>query len=114
MVSGPTSRIISSNGTLWMETIAVVHILGERVGDDRIDGQNDLAALLFGFRHDLARRRMKVGLGERLPGHRPVDCRNVLAMPPPMISLSTLATRLVSTSILVETFMPPTTAATGR
>ena len=35
-------------------------------------------------------------------------------MPPPMISLSTLAMRLVSTGILVDTLAPPTTAATGR
>ena len=35
-------------------------------------------------------------------------------MPPPMISLSTLAARLVSTGILLDTLAPPITAAVGR
>ena len=38
----------------------------------------------------------------------------VLAMPPPMISLPTLPTRLPRRSSLVETLAPPTTAHTGR
>ena len=35
-------------------------------------------------------------------------------MPPPITSVSTLPIRLPSSSSLVETFAPPTTATTGR
>ena len=39
---------------------------------------------------------------------------NVLAMPPPTISTSTLAASAFSTVSLVETFDPPTIATSGR
>ena len=43
-----------------------------------------------------------------LPTSMPCACRKVLAMPPPITSVSTLLTRLPSRSILVETLAPPT------
>ena len=49
-----------------------------------------------------------------LPTATPVAARKVLAMPPPTTSWSTFAIRLSSTSSLVETFEPPTTATSGR
>ena len=49
-----------------------------------------------------------------LPTGLPCAARKVLAMPPPMISTSTLAIRLPSRSSLVDTLAPPTMAATGR
>src|SRR5262245_65439853 len=56
----------------------------------------------------------KSGSARDAPTATPWARRKVLAMAPPMISLSTLATRLVRTGILVETLAPPITAATGR
>ena len=49
-----------------------------------------------------------------LPTALPCAARKVLAMPPPMTSMSTFLTRLPSSSSLVETLAPPTIAATGR
>ncbi len=49
-----------------------------------------------------------------LPIGCPAAARNVLAMPPPTISLSTLPSRFSSTVSLVETFEPPTIAISGR
>src|SRR5215468_6302581 len=49
-----------------------------------------------------------------LPTLIPWAWRKVLAMPPPMISLSTLLTRLPRRSSLLETLAPPTAAQTGR
>ena len=54
------------------------------------------------------------GSASDLPISTPSASRKVLAMAPPMISLSTLATRWVSTSILLDTLAPPITAAVGR
>ena len=49
-----------------------------------------------------------------LPTLTPVAARKVLAMPPPTISLSTLANSDSSTVSLVETFEPATMATSGR
>ena len=49
-----------------------------------------------------------------LPIGLPCAARNVLAMPPPMISVSTFDNRWPSRSSLVEILAPPTIAATGR
>ena len=48
------------------------------------------------------------------PTATPWAARKVLAIAPPITSTSTLATRLPSSSSLVETLAPPTMAATGR
>ncbi len=48
-----------------------------------------------------------------LPMRRPWAARKVLAMPPPIARMSTLAIRLPNRSSLVETFAPPTIAITG-
>ena len=48
-----------------------------------------------------------------LPTSTPRAARKVFAMPPPMIRCCTRPTRFSSTSSLVETLAPPTTAATG-
>ena len=69
---------------------------------------------------DFALARMSRAVGTRsfshsdLPTALPCAARKVLAMPPPMISVSTCARRLPSRSSLVETLAPPTMAATGR
>ena len=49
-----------------------------------------------------------------LPTALPCAARNVFAMAPPMIRTFTLVTRLPSSFSLVDTFAPPTIAATGR
>src|SRR5262249_2707558 len=49
-----------------------------------------------------------------LPTVCPRAARNVLAMPPPMMRVSTFASRLPSRSTLVDTLAPPTIAASGR
>ncbi len=54
------------------------------------------------------------GSARLLPTALPCASRNVLAMPPPRISMSTLFSRLSMTPILSETFAPPRIAANGR
>ncbi len=87
----------------------------ELLGDDRVDRQHDAA---------LGRLRLPPGScapcrpcpsrTSDLPMALPCANRKVLAMPPPMIRTSTFLIRLPSSSSLVETFAPPTIAATGR
>ena len=55
----------------------------------------------------------QIALAQR-PTDRCPSARNVLAMPPPITSVSTLPIRLPSSSSLVEILAPPTTAASGR
>ena len=72
-----------------------------------------LAALAFSRISQRRRAEVLLATATCRPA-MPCACRKVLAMPPPMISLSTLPTRLPSRSSLVETLAPPTTAHTGR
>ena len=71
-----------------------------------------IAAWLWPSR--IARGPGKIGLAQGLADRACPRRRKVLAMPPPMTSRSTLATRLPSRSSLVETLAPPTIAITGR
>ena len=64
----------------------------------------------FGLGEDVARGVGEVVLGQRLADRLALRGRKVLAMPPPMISASTLSIRLPSRSSLVETLAPPTIA----
>jgi hypothetical protein len=49
-----------------------------------------------------------------LPTLKPRAAMNVLAMPPPTMSWSTLSTRFSSSVSLVDTFEPATIASSGR
>ena len=57
---------------------------------------------------------VRSGSASDLPISTPSARKKVLAMPPPMISLSTLAARLRQHADLLETLAPPMTAAVGR
>ena len=80
-----------------------------------VDRQHDLAAIAPSpWPGSRARCGKRSCSHSDLPTACPCAARKVLAMPPPMISTSTLAIRLPSRSSLVEILAPPTIAATGR
>ena len=110
---GPHRGSCWSAGTGSIATVSVARPASAR-GHHRIQRQDDLDAAALRLGQDVARRLGHVALGERFADGIPWARRKVLAMPPPMASRSTLASRLPRRASLVETLAPPTMAASGR
>ena len=113
-VSGPMSRIISSARTSWMERTSAWAVAANSFATTTSVGSGMSVPRARAF---CISRRATSSISAScsdLPTPVPVAARNVLAMPPPTISLSTFSSNDSSTVSLVETFEPPTIASSGR
>ena len=113
-VLGPTSSIMASAGMACMDTVSV----GAWARNSRattasmgrmISQPASLASAM------MSRAVACISASCRLrPTPVPPAARKVLAMAPPITSMSTRRLRLPSSSSLVDTLLPPTMAQTGR
>jgi hypothetical protein len=112
--SGPMSRIISSAATADAGFVSAFAVgANSRATTTSVGiGMPTPRALACASRR-LATSIMS-GSCSDLPTDAPSAARKVFAIPPPTTSWSTFEMRLSSTSSLVETFEPPTTATSGR
>ena len=113
-VCGPMSRIMSPAPT-WSTGLTVAGASAAKAGATTTSTGSGIraprawasAAIFFAV-------STRSGSYSDLPTSWPAAAMKVLAMPPPTISWSTLSTRLVSSSSLVETLLPATIASSGR
>ena len=91
----PTSTMCHDGRDLLGRERLVLGAPGDLLGHDDVDRQDDPDALLLGRREDALGVLDPVVLGRLLPTVLPWARRKVLAIPPPMTSRSTLATRCV-------------------
>ena len=93
----------------------VLGAAGDLLGDDDVDRQDDPDAVASRPSARIRRASStRSGSARLLPTALPWASRNVLAIPPPRTSRSTLVSRLSMTLILSETLAPPRIAANGR
>ena len=112
-VFSPTSTMCQDAGIFSVPRVLYSVPAGDLLGDDDVDRQDDLDALLLGRREDPPRVLDPVVLGRLLPTDLPWATRNVLAIPPPRMTRSTFVSRLSRTLILSDTLAPPRIAANG-
>jgi len=91
MVTGPTSSTISSSPIWLTGTVRCAAPAFEFLGHHHVAGQKDCRAGFIGHMDHLRARLQVVGLMERLADLDACAARKVLAMAPPITSVSTRA-----------------------
>ena len=76
-------------------------------------GNNILTFLLFAFSYKSFAKSILSSSNKLLPTEYPKDFKNVNAIPPPIIILSTFSIKFSITVILSDTFAPPKIATKG-
>ena len=108
------SRIISSGRTSWIERTSACAVAANSFATTTSVGSGISAPRALACSSSLRAMSSISASCSDLPTLMPVAARKVLAMPPPTMSLSTLASRDSSTVSLVDTFEPATMATSGR
>ena len=108
------SRIISSPRTSWTVRTSACAVAANSLATTTSVGSGISVPRAFALAINRRATSSISASCSDLPTPTPVAARNVLAMPPPTISLSTFSSSDSSTVSLVETFEPPTIATSGR
>ncbi len=113
-VAGPTSRIISSGRTSSARRSVGLACAEISVATTTSIGNGSVAPLSASVLRTLRHSGTRSASTSDFPIGKPSAIKNVLAMPPPTISRSTLCARLFRMVSLVDTLEPATMATSGR